>query len=88
MVRRRTAAVGIEIAISCHTLGATGITDHLTYGGQIEVQDRVAGHANTKTSELYGCIIVTSAFGGIGADRDLMLSSERSRGNAQQDRLF
>jgi integrase/recombinase XerD len=53
MVRRRAADAGIESPIGCHTFRATGITDYLTNGGRIEVAQRMAGHANAKTTGLY-----------------------------------
>jgi site-specific recombinase XerD len=53
MVRRRASDAGIETAIGCHTFRATGITDYLTNGGRIEVAQRMAGHANAKTTGLY-----------------------------------
>jgi integrase/recombinase XerD len=53
MVRRRAADAGIETAIGCHTFPATGITNYLTNGGRIEVAQRMAGHSNAKTTELY-----------------------------------
>jgi integrase/recombinase XerD len=53
MVRRRASDAGIETAIGCHTFRATGITDYLTNGGRIEVAQRMAGHANPKTTGLY-----------------------------------
>jgi len=53
MVRRRSADVGIETAIGCHTFRATGITDYLKNGGRIEVAQRMAGHSNAKTTGLY-----------------------------------
>jgi integrase/recombinase XerD len=53
MVRRRATDVGIETPIGCHTFRATGITDYLTNGGRIEVAQRMAGHANAKTTGLY-----------------------------------
>lgn len=53
MVRRRAADAGLETAIGCHTFRATGITDYLTNGGRIEVAQRMAGHANAKTTGLY-----------------------------------
>ncbi len=53
MVRRRAADLGLETAIGCHTFRATGITDYLTNGGRIEVAQRMAGHANAKTTGLY-----------------------------------
>jgi integrase/recombinase XerD len=53
MVRRRASDAGIETPIGCHTFRATGITDYLTNGGRIEVAQRMAGHANAKTTGLY-----------------------------------
>ena len=53
MVRRRAADAGIETPIGCHTFRATGITDYLTNGGRIEIAQRMAGHANAKTTGLY-----------------------------------
>ena len=44
---------GIETAIGYHTFRATGITDYLTNGGRIEVEQRMAGHSNAKTTGLY-----------------------------------
>jgi integrase/recombinase XerD len=53
MVRRRASDAGIETPIGCHTFRTTGITDYLTNGGRIEVAQRMAGHANAKTTGLY-----------------------------------
>jgi integrase/recombinase XerD len=53
VVRRRAADAGIETPIGCHTFRATGITDYLRNGGRIEVAQRMAGHANAKTTGLY-----------------------------------
>ncbi len=53
MVRRRAADSGLATAIGCHTFRATGITDYLTNGGKLEVAQRMAGHANAKTTGLY-----------------------------------
>jgi integrase/recombinase XerD len=53
MVRRRASDAGIETPIGCHTFRATGITDYLTNGGRIEVAQKMAGHANAKTTGLY-----------------------------------
>lgn len=53
MIRRRAADLGLETAIGCHTLRATGITDYLSNGGRIEVAQRMAGHANAKSTGLY-----------------------------------
>ncbi|MGH9435978.1 MAG: tyrosine-type recombinase/integrase, partial [Terriglobia bacterium] len=53
MIQRRAADVELETAIGCHTFRATGITDYLSNGGRIEVAQRLAGHANAKTTGLY-----------------------------------
>ena len=50
---RKFADAGIETSIGCHTFRATGITDYLTNGGRLEVAQRMAGHANAKTTGLY-----------------------------------
>ena len=53
MVQRRGVDAKIDTAMGCHTFRATGITDYLTNGGRIEVAQRMAGHANAKTTGLY-----------------------------------
>src|SRR5215469_2492624 len=53
MLHRRGTDAGIETKIGCHTFRATGITDYLTNGGRIEVAQKMAGHANAKTTGLY-----------------------------------
>jgi hypothetical protein len=44
---------GLPESTCCHTFRATGITDYLTNGGRIEVAQRMAGHSNAKTTDLY-----------------------------------
>jgi site-specific recombinase XerD len=53
MIRRRAKAAGIEEHIGCHTFRATGITAYLSNGGKLEIAQRLAGHANPKTTGLY-----------------------------------
>jgi integrase/recombinase XerD len=53
MIQRRAADAKLETSIGCHTFRATGITDYLTNGGKLEIAQRMAGHANTKTTGLY-----------------------------------
>jgi site-specific recombinase XerD len=53
MVRRRTAAVGLPPEIGCHSFRGTGITNYLKNGGTIETAARLAGHASTRTTQLY-----------------------------------
>lgn len=53
MVRRRTAAVGLPPEIGCHSFRGTGITNYLRNGGTIESAAKLAGHASTRTTQLY-----------------------------------
>jgi len=53
MVQRRTADAGIEAAIGNHSFRAIGITDYMENGGDITIAQRMAGHANIKTTEVY-----------------------------------
>jgi site-specific recombinase XerD len=53
MVRRRTAAVGLPPEIGCHSFRGTGITNYLKNGGTIETAAKLAGHASTRTTQLY-----------------------------------
>lgn len=52
MVRRRGKDAEIETKIGNHIFGATGITSYLSNGGRIEVAQRMAEHANAKTTDL------------------------------------
>ena len=53
MVRRRTADAGIDAAIGNHSFRAIGITDYMENGGDITIAQRMAGHANIKTTQVY-----------------------------------
>jgi integrase/recombinase XerD len=54
MIWRRAKAAGLDGApIGCHTFRATGITAYLKGCGHIEVAQKMAGHANSKTTSLY-----------------------------------
>ena len=53
MVRRRAADAGIDTAVCNHTFRATGITTYLKNGGTIERAAAIAGHASTRTTQLY-----------------------------------
>ena len=53
MIRRRAKAAGIDASIGCHTFRATGITAYLSNGGKLEIAQRLAGHANPRTTGLY-----------------------------------
>jgi len=53
MVKRRAIAAGLPADICNHSFRATGITDFLANGGTLEAAARIAGHASTKTTQLY-----------------------------------
>jgi site-specific recombinase XerD len=53
MVRRRAAAAGIATKIGNHTFRATGITTYLKNGGTLENAAAMAGHASTRTTQIY-----------------------------------
>lgn len=53
MIQRRAADVELDTSICCHTFRATGISDYLSNGGRIEIAQRLAGHANARTTGLY-----------------------------------
>lgn len=53
MVQRRAKAAGIKTAVCNHSFRATGITAYLTNGGTIERAAVMAGHASTRTTQLY-----------------------------------
>ena len=53
MVQRRAKAAGIKTRICNHTFRAAGITAYLSNGGTIERAAVIAGHASTRTTQLY-----------------------------------
>jgi site-specific recombinase XerD len=53
MVRRRAKAAEIATKIGNHSFRATGITAYLQNGGTLENAAAMAGHASTRTTQLY-----------------------------------
>lgn len=53
MVKRRAAEVGLTHKLCNHSFRATGITAFIAAGGTIEKAQQIAGHASTKTTQLY-----------------------------------
>jgi integrase/recombinase XerD len=53
IVKRRCRDVGWPASICNHSFRATGITLHQDNGGDIEAAARLAGHADTRTTQLY-----------------------------------
>lgn len=53
MVKRRARQAGIAKDISPHSMRATGITAFLENGGELEAAQRIAAHADARTTKLY-----------------------------------
>jgi site-specific recombinase XerD len=54
MIQRRAKSGGISTRVGNHTFRATGVTAFLKNGGTLEKAARMANHASTRTSQLYG----------------------------------
>ena len=54
MLKRRLKDAGLSDAFSPHSFRATGITNYLENGGTLEVAQRIAGHADSRTTKLLG----------------------------------
>ena len=53
MVKRRAAGAGLTHKLCNHSFRATGITAFIAAGGDIDKARQIAGHASTKTTQLY-----------------------------------
>lgn len=53
MIKRRAKDAGLPEDLGCHSFRATGITSYLANGGTLETAAAIAGHASTKTTQLY-----------------------------------
>lgn len=53
VVKDRAEAAGLGSDVGCHSCRATGITNYLLNGGTIERAAAIAGHASTRTTQLY-----------------------------------
>lgn len=53
MIGRRAEAAGIRTQVGCHSFRATGITEYLRHGGQLEIAQRMANHESPRTTMLY-----------------------------------
>lgn len=53
MVKRRAAKAALPYEISPHSFRATGITEYMRRGGDVETAARIAGHESTRTTQLY-----------------------------------
>jgi site-specific recombinase XerC len=53
MLKRRLKQAGLPAHYSSHSLRATGITNFLENDGTLEAAQRIAGHADSRTTKLY-----------------------------------
>src|SRR6201987_4975849 len=53
LLKRRLRDAGIIGDYSPHSFRATGITNYLENGGTLDVAQRIAGHADSRTTKLY-----------------------------------
>ena len=53
MVKRRLVKAGLPAVYSNHSFRATGITEFLTNGGDLETAQQLANHADSRTTKLY-----------------------------------
>jgi site-specific recombinase XerD len=53
MVKRRLLKAGVPAVFSNHSFRATGITEFLTNGGDLETAQQLANHADSRTTKLY-----------------------------------
>jgi integrase/recombinase XerD len=53
MVKRRAKDAGFGEEVCNHSFRGTGITDYLRNSGTLEIAARIAGHASTRTTQLY-----------------------------------
>jgi len=52
-LKRRLRDAGISTIYSNHSFRAAGITNYLENDGTLEVAQRIAGHADSRTTKLY-----------------------------------
>ena len=53
MVKRRARSAGLPPTTCCHTFRATGITNYLSNGGDVENARQIAAHQSSQTTRLY-----------------------------------
>ena len=53
VLKRRLRDAGVSIIYFNHPFRAAGITNFLENGGNLEVAQRIAGHADSRTTKLY-----------------------------------
>jgi integrase/recombinase XerD len=53
MIKRRLHPAGLHGHYSAHSFRAAEITNFLQNGGSLEVAQRIAGHADSRSTKLY-----------------------------------
>jgi integrase len=53
LVQARAKASGLEKKVCCHSFRATGITEYLNAEGTIDIAQRIAGHSQLSTTQIY-----------------------------------
>lgn len=53
MIQRRVKDADLRGRLSCQSFPATGITTYLENGGNLEMTQWIAGHADSRTTKLY-----------------------------------
>jgi site-specific recombinase XerD len=53
MIRRRAESAGVSPEIGNHTMRGTGITNYMKNGGSLAEAQKMAGHADPRTTKLY-----------------------------------
>lgn len=53
MIKRRAKEAGLSSTTCCHTFRATGLTVYMENGGILQHAQRIAGHSDPRTTQLY-----------------------------------
>jgi integrase len=53
LVQARAKASGLQKQVCCHSFRATGITEYMNAGGALDIAQRIAGHSQLSTTQIY-----------------------------------
>jgi integrase/recombinase XerD len=53
LVQTRARTAGVKKLVGCHSFRATGLTSYMNAGGQLDIAQRIAGHAQISTTKIY-----------------------------------
>jgi len=73
MVKRKLKNAGIPTIYSNHSFRAAGITNFLENVGNLEVAQRIAGHADSRTTKLYDRRYSSRTWNGFGINEGCAL---------------